>query len=123
MVRVSSTIASSRKAAVTKTKACAPKRKKNPATPHLGPVKCRVRPTASSLAACRRAYESWHKSDKRDPKKKKSVKTVCGPGAPRKKAAGYLGGKQKGKTAGKPRMVTPAEQKKIMAQFMRLGGK
>lgn len=98
-------------------------RAQNPGVTPGGAVKCRTRPTQSSLAACRRAYQSWQKSGKRQAKKKKSARATCGPGVPAKKAAGYLGGKQKGKVAGKPRKVTTAEQKKIMARFMRLGGR
>jgi len=116
--RVSPTIAARRKEAAARAKMCPTRPKKG------SPVKCRARPTQGSLAACRRAYESWYSSDEREPEKpKRSARAVCGPGVPSKKAAAYLGGKQKGPKKGSPREATLKEQRSIMAKFMRLGGK
>jgi hypothetical protein len=134
VTRVGSKLASARKKAAEKSLACRtqnpkpnpkpkPKKRVTKKSGNGGAVKCRTRPTQSSLAACRRAYQSWQDSPNRQAKKKKSARATCGPGVPAKKAAGYLGGKQKGKQKGKPRMVTTAEQRKIMSNFMRLGGK
>lgn len=133
--RVTTPTAAKRKKAAKKSKACPTvnPRKKKAAKKKVrrakkagnsGAVKCRARPTASSMAACRRGYQSWQESDKRQATKKKSATATCGPGVPTKKAAGYLGGKQRPKEyRGKnqaTRKVTLEEQKKIMRQYMSL---
>lgn len=131
--RVTTRTAAQRKKAAKKSKACptvnprkkaAKKKVVKRKTKNGGPVKCRARPTASSMAACRRGYQSWQKSDKRQAKKKKSARATCGPGVPSKKAAGYMGGKQRpagyrGKDQA-ARKVKLEEQKRIMARYARL---
>ncbi len=128
-----------RRRAARKSESCPTGAVPNPGGP---PVKCRARPTVSSMAACARAVGSWQARGGAPSwdGKKKSARSVCGPGAPTKRrvktkgsargsvatsktgygAGGYYGGKEKGKA--KVKGVSEAERRTILAKYNRLAG-